>query len=85
MCKESESLAVFMHVKIPNLRIFRGLRPLDPHQGSALDLLGGFQRPPDPQLLAAMTFGHCILCLRHNRDTGHFQIPGGGMNFWVIL
>ena len=27
-----------------------GLCPLNPHQGSALDPLGGLQCPPDPQL-----------------------------------
>jgi hypothetical protein len=27
---------------------FRGLRPLDPHQGFALDPLGASRQPPDP-------------------------------------
>ena len=38
--------ASFKALKCPNSRSFRGLRPLGPHQGSALDPLGGLQRPP---------------------------------------
>ena len=47
---------------------FWGLRPLHPHQGSALDPLGGgaHSAPPDPQLTWAMTCGNCISCLRHD-------------------
>ena len=38
-------------MKIPN--ILKGLRP-KPHQGSALEPLGGSQRPPTPQLIIAI-------------------------------
>ena len=35
-----------------------GLRPLIPYQGPAIDLLGGLQYPPDPQLLFALCVFH---------------------------
>ena len=39
---------IFRAVKCLHSRSFRGLCPLDPHQGSALDPLGGSQRPQTP-------------------------------------
>ena len=44
--------------KMQNSQIFRGLGPLYPHQGKA---------PPDPQLQKAMTLGHCLSCLWHDK------------------
>ena len=64
--KRGEFLAFIYCSKMQKCLSFRGLRPLDPHQGSTLDPLGGLQRPPDPQLCAAMTYGHCKLRLRRN-------------------
>ena len=63
-------LASSRYRKIYNLKIFRGLRPLDLHQGSLLDLLKGLQHPSDPQLQKAMTFDKTQLkfpymCLDH--------------------
>ena len=50
-------------VKPHNMQIlgsFQGLCPLYPHQGSALDPLGGLQRIPRPPAVWAMTFRHCV-------------------------
>ena len=43
--KRGEFLAFIYCSKMQKCLSFRGLRPLDPHQGSALDPLGGLQRP----------------------------------------
>ena len=45
-----------LDVKKPNN--YCGLRPLIPYQGPAIDLLGGLQHPPDPQLLFALCAFH---------------------------
>ena len=34
---------------------------------------GGLTTPPDPQLHKAMTFGHCLSCLSH--DKTQLKIP----------
>ena len=46
--KKGEFLAFIYCSKMQKCLSFRGLRPLDPHQGSALDPLGGLQRPQTP-------------------------------------
>ena len=38
----------FLCLKPQNSRSLRGFRPLDPHQGSALDPMGDLQRPQTP-------------------------------------
>ena len=43
------------------------LRPLHPNQGLALDLLGTYRPPTDPQVFGAMTYGHYILYLWHDK------------------
>ena len=51
---------------------FQGLRPLDPHQGSALDPLGPYSAPPpDKQLLQAMKYSHCISCFQQDTTFIH--------------
>ena len=46
--KRGEFLAFIYCSKMQKCLSFWGLRPLDPHQGSALDPLGGLQRPQTP-------------------------------------
>ena len=50
---------------------FRGLCPLDSHQGSALEPLEGLWQPPHNQLLQTMKFGHCISCFRQDTTVIH--------------
>ena len=50
-------LAVFVAVKLQDTRNLWRLRSLDLHLGSALDPLGGSQRPLEEQ---GMIFGHCM-------------------------
>ena len=67
---------------------FRGLRPLDPHQGSALDPLGDLQRPLDPQLLlqrpmviAHRAFGTISFYILHPLNpTGKISNPTGNLS-----
>ena len=40
-----------------NRPVFGGFAPLNPHQGSALDPLGGLQRPSDPLLNFFRAYG----------------------------
>ena len=43
-----EFLSCILYLKMPDFRSFKGLCPLDTHQTSALDLLGGGLAPPRP-------------------------------------
>ena len=55
----------FCTINCPKLQSFQMFRLLDPHQGSALDMLAGLQRPR-PQLFRAMTDGHRESCHWHH-------------------
>ena len=61
MYQESVLGAFFWYCVLQDRWSFRGLHPLDPQQGSALE----------PQLLEAMTYDHCISCLRQNNTFIH--------------
>ena len=67
-------------------RASRGLQPLDPYQGNALEPLGGSKCPSDPQLQGTMTVGHCMSCLRHNIHTlCDLQTTYSGKNMSILI
>ena len=93
-CNAHEKKCITIHVLLGNIRrrfryrkmkilwSFQRARPLDLHQDSAMELLGGgLVAPPSTQMYCAMTDGHCMLCLRHDkrpRPRGKKYDWGGG-------
>ena len=54
MSKRVNLMPYFCTINCPKLQSFWALRPLHPHQGSILDLLGDLQRPPTPSCLESL-------------------------------
>ena len=77
---------MFFFVSHKKLKIFWGICPLNPHQGFALDPLGGSLSPPRPPADVLHAFSTFLFCFAKNRCTHIFSVlsPGGGTCYaWI--
>ena len=73
---------LFWYCEIQGFHTFLGLRRLDPHQGSALDLSGAYNVPRPPAMLSNdLRSLHILSKTRLNI----LHLLGGGQNFKCIL
>ena len=74
---------LFWYCEMQGFHTFLGLRRLDPHQGSALDLSGAYNVPRPPAMLSNEL--RSLHILSKTRLSIPHLLRGGGANFKCIL
>ena len=74
---------LFWYCEIQGFHTFLGLRRLDPHRGSALDLSGAYNVPRPPAMLSNDL--RSLHILSKTRLSIPHLLGGGGQNFKCIL